>query len=120
MNDTTRTSTASRPAADHLRHDAYAERYAKKHIENLRHAFELVKDPADWKAPIDRTVSLLTVGLWLPIGGPDAEPIGKRAEALVKEAVIHFTGTVPAITRRADDQIHVKAWGYRLGPCGDR
>ena len=108
MNDTTRTSTASRPAADHL--------------DNLRHAFELVQDPTDWKAPIDRTASLLTVGLWLP-EGPDRATVGAyRAAglALVKEAVIHFTGTTPVIVRLDVDRIHVKAWGYRLGPCGDR
>ena len=67
-------------------------------------AFALVQPKTHWKDPIDAFVSDVSV-----------ESMGIDA---VRESVIHFTGTVPSITR-AQSGYHIKALGYRAGPCGD-
>ena len=69
-------------------------------------AFALVQPKTHWKDPIDTFVSDVALGA-----------IGVDA---IREAVIHFTGTVPSITRSPSDQgYYVRALGYRTGPCGD-
>lgn len=78
-------------------------------IETLKKAFDKVKDPRDWKAPINAVVK--------------SEDIGA-----VWEAVVFYTATQPEII--AQDYIlensgefkiycyRVKSEGYRNGPAG--
>lgn len=63
-------------------------------------AFERVRDPRDWKAPIQAVI-----------------PAADRR--VVQKAVILFTGTWPIFTMVPGeaDQLVVTAPGYRLGPA---
>tara|TARA_Y100000310_G_C20549394_1_gene747263 strand:+ start:202 stop:441 length:240 start_codon:yes stop_codon:yes gene_type:complete len=72
----------------------------------LSEAFDRVQDPSDWRNAID---AFVTVD-WLKV---------------TEEAIIHFTGTVPTVTRipGADNQLYMTRYrlqsvGYRMGPCG--
>jgi len=69
------------------------ERYSQ---EELRGAFNLVCDKTDWKKDIKATV-----------------PSDTNLD-LVREAVIHFTGSVPFFIRQKDGNIKVVADGYYL------
>jgi hypothetical protein len=60
-----------------------------------------------WKDAIDAHVD------------PDRLAYTGLSLADVREAVIHFTGTVPTVRETATGY-HVRAVGYRNGPCGDR
>jgi len=70
-------------------------------------AFDLVADPADWRAPIDYTGRISMAGL-----------------NLVDKAIAHFTGTTMTMvlketgTGSAAHLWHITATGYRNGPCG--
>lgn len=75
-----------------------AERYTR---EQLTEAFELVQNPKDWKARINKTIEA------------DDNTLDR-----IGEAVIYFTGTVPDFERRPDGRYRVTAIGYRNGPCG--
>jgi hypothetical protein len=66
----------------------------------LRTAFALVQNPEDWKAPIDCIVPA-------------------EAAAFIYDAIVFVTGTVPYSTVGSDGRYHMKAIGYRNGPCGD-
>lgn len=61
----------------------------------LSHAFDFVADRSNWKNPIDVVVVL-----------------SDRQVALVREAVVFFTGSVPTITKREDGAVRVVAAGY--------
>lgn len=60
----------------------------------LARAFRMVEDHQNWKNPIDALVGL----------GSD--------EQLIRDAVIHFTGSVPEIKRIRGGAIQVRAAGY--------
>lgn len=69
-------------------------------MQPIREAyFRLVANKDDWKAPISAFV-----------------PATISLEA-VRDAVIHFTGTVPEFTMTQQGWM-VRATGYRCGPCG--
>lgn len=64
----------------------------------LRTAFDLVADKANWKMPIDATVQY---------GDLDGDRI-----AMIREAVIFFTGSVPTFTQLRYGWMRVRAAGY--------
>jgi len=66
----------------------------------LRNAFDSVKDPSDWKGPIDRFVD------------------ESQLTAVVK-AIQYYTGTEPIVAFVKDSLFNVRSIGYRHGPCGD-
>jgi hypothetical protein len=70
--------------------------------EELAAAFERVRNPRDWKAPIRAII-------------PAAE------RPVVEKAVLWFTATVPEFVPAtgATGRLVVNAPGYRLGPAGD-
>jgi hypothetical protein len=78
------------------------ERLTGYRREQLAAAFERVRNPQDWKAPIQAVI-------------PAAE------WHLVEKAVLWFTATVPKFlpVPGTPDQLVVKAPGYRLGPAGN-
>ena len=72
-------------------------------LEQLAAAFDRVRDPRDWKAPIRSVI-----------------PPGERQ--IVEKAVLWFTDTVPAFEPAPGqtDLLVVMAPGYREGQAGDR
>ena len=68
--------------------------------EELKSAFEKVQ-AQDWKDPICKIV---------PMENLDC----------IRQAVIHYTGTVPTFAHMGGNRVAVEATGYRMGPCGDR
>jgi hypothetical protein len=78
------------------------ERLTGYRWEQLAAAFERVRNPRDWKAPIRAEI-----------------PAVERP--VVEQAVLWFTATVPVFipARGATDRLVVRAPGYRLGPAGD-
>jgi len=72
-------------------------------FEQLAAAFDRVRDPRDWKAPIRSVI-----------------PVEERD--LVEKAVLCFTNTTPAfeVAPGETDRLVVTAPGYRDGPAGDR
>ena len=74
----------------------------------LDHAFEAVANPSDWRAPIDITLDVM--GALEAAGG----------WAVVREAIQHFTATVPTIVYGLGARsARIRAIGYRAGPAGD-
>lgn len=71
-------------------------------MEQLATAFDRVRDPRDWKAPILSVI-----------------PATERD--LVEKAVLWFTNAVPTFMPAGDsgDRLVVRAAGYRGGPVGD-
>jgi hypothetical protein len=78
------------------------ERMTGYRHEQLAAAFDRVRNPRDWKAPIQAVI-------------PAAE------RPVVEKAVLWFTDTVPVFMAAAGatDRLVVRAPGYRLGPAGD-
>jgi hypothetical protein len=74
------------------------ERLTGYRQEQLAAAFDRVRDPRDWKAPIEAVI-----------------PEGDRV--LVEHAVHWFTDTIPMFTALpgASGRLEVRARGYRLG-----
>lgn len=71
--------------------------------DQLKMAFELVQDPSDWRAPINKVIGI------------------DNNFRLIDEAIRYFTGTHASFLRFTSDGIEkvvVKAIGYRNGPCG--
>lgn len=68
--------------------------------EQLQEAFNRVRNPKDWKAPIDAVVRC-----------QDLELIGA--------AVQYFTATTITILERKAWLCRIAADGYRAGPAGD-
>jgi len=70
-------------------------------MEQLAAAFDRVRNPRDWKAPIRAVI-------------PAAE------RPVVEKAVVWFTDTVPEFVAdpEATERLVVSAPGYRLGPAG--
>lgn len=71
-------------------------------MDQLASAFDRVRDPRDWKAPIEAVI-----------------PASERG--VVEKAVLWFTNTVPtfAPAETTPDRLVVRATGYRGGPVGD-
>lgn len=71
-------------------------------LEQLATAFDRVRDPRDWKAPIESVIAASERGL-------------------VEQAVLMFTNTVPTFAEAEGtrDRLVVRATGYRSGPLGD-
>lgn len=67
--------------------------------------FNLVCDLKDWRAPIDAVVDL-----------PSEEPAAFLNN--LREAVIHYTATVPDFQGLPEGKVRVTATGYRNGPAG--
>jgi hypothetical protein len=78
------------------------ERLTGYRLEQLAAAFDRVRNPRDWKAPIRAVI-----------------PAVERP--VVEKAVLWFTDTVPEFVPApgATDRLLVRAPGYRLGPAGD-
>lgn len=75
--------------------------YAGYTRKQLQDAFEQVRDPNDWKAPIDKVI------------GMDAAQVTMRA-------IEFFTATQPMMTyAKRGGKVRVQSIGYRLGPAGD-
>jgi hypothetical protein len=72
-------------------------------LDELARAFDRVRNPRDWKAPVDTVIA-------------EAE------RSLVEKAVLWFTDTVPVFTAIAGvpDRLIVRALGYRLGETESR
>jgi len=77
--------------------------------EALQAAFERVRDPNDWKAPINF------------VGYMTDDQI-----RVTRAAIIYFTATVPEITTlrmtglvEGEKTVEIRAVGYRMGPAGD-
>ena len=82
-------------------------RYNPQHVtgfrlEQLASAFDRVRHPRDWKAPIRAVI-----------------PVADRP--VVEKAVLWFTNTIPMFEAApgAADQVVVTSVGYRLGTGGD-
>jgi hypothetical protein len=71
-------------------------------MEQLAAAFDRVRNPRDWKAPIRAVI-----------------PVTQRP--VVEKAVLWFTDTVPEFVAAPGetDRLVVSAPGYRHGPAGD-
>ena len=69
-------------------------------LEQLAAAFDRVRNPRDWKAPIRAVI-----------------PVAERP--VVEKAVLWFTDTVPVFVAAPGetDRLVVMAPGYRLGPA---
>jgi len=78
------------------------ERMTGYRLEQLAAAFDRVRNPRDWKAPIRAVI-------------PAAE------RPVVEKAVHWFTDTVPVFEAAPGetDRLLVRAPGYRLGPAGE-
>lgn len=78
------------------------ERLTGYRREQLAAAFERVRNPGDWKAPIRAVI-----------------PASERS--VVEKAVLWFTATVPLFAAAAGSTEHllVRSPGYRLGPAGE-
>ena len=76
------------------------ERSTGYRMEQLAAAFDRVRNPRDWKAPIHAVI-----------------PATERP--VVEEAVLWFTNTAPVFVASPGerDQLVVTAPGYRLGPA---
>lgn len=71
----------------------------------LRPAFDAVTDPKDWRGPIDCVLS------------PERlEALG--GQTTIREAIVHYTSTLPRFELRSDGALRVIADGYRNGPAG--
>ena len=74
--------------------------------EQLKEAFDKVKDKTDWKNPIKAVI--------------------EKTEdmSLIQEAIMYYTATLADFTKLKKGpnagKILVTADGYRMGPCGDR
>ena len=75
-------------------------------IADLSETFDKVADPKDWRAPINTTTTFDDI----------------REGSKIKAAVEFFTGTTATLRLLASHDmgwtVHVKAVGYRNGPCG--
>lgn len=71
-------------------------------MEQLASAFDRVRDPRDWKAPIESVIPAVD-------------------RSVVEKAVLWFTNTVPTFAPADELPTHlvVRAHGYRGGPVGD-
>lgn len=71
-------------------------------LEQLATAFDRVRDPRDWKAPIESVI-----------------PTSERG--VVEQAVLMFTNTVPTFAEAEGtrERLVVRAPGYRNGPLGE-
>jgi hypothetical protein len=70
-------------------------------LSELRAVFNLVADKNNWKNPIDSTVVLG----------------GDLTKALVHEAIVFFTGSVPTFRKISDASAAYKSW-YRVTAPG--
>ncbi len=71
-------------------------RYTDKQLSD---AFDRVRDSKNWKNPIKADIIV----------------VDEADRALITEAVIHYTGSVPTFTRKGNDAFtRVKAAGYYL------
>jgi len=68
----------------------------------MKDAFDRVKHPTDWRAPIDAIVL-------------EANASERR---LIEDAVAYYTGTPALIEHVNGAAYRVRATGYRMGPCG--
>ncbi len=79
------------------------ERMTGFRLEQLAGAFDRVRNPRDWKAPIRAVI---------------------RADErlVVEKAVLWFTETTPEFVPASggSERLVVRALGYRRGPAGDR
>lgn len=76
------------------------ERRDRPSQEELQAAFDLVRDPKDWKNHIDTVI--------------DADKQG-----IVADAISHFTATSAHFEELPNGKLRVIADGYRMGPAGD-
>ena len=78
------------------------ERLTGYRLEQLAAAFDRVRHPRDWKAPIQAVI-----------------PATERP--VVEKAVLWFTDTVPEFVAAPGDpdRLMVRAPGYRHGPAGE-
>jgi len=75
----------------------------KHSLEAMESAFELVREPSDWKAPVCAVVH-------------------GEAVSVVVEAIKFYTATVPTVTMRTLPgciKYLIESPGYRNGPAGD-
>ncbi len=69
--------------------------------EELRVAFSKVENKKHWKGPVKAIIN------------------EKEDVELIRESVIHFTGTVPHFEKYKKGKLIVTADGYWNGPCGE-
>lgn len=101
--------------------------------KRLTGLFDAVLQPGQhWKDPINATLSAGAFEGLVGFLPAKAELVGfntEAAEGALREAIVHFTATVPTFTYlRAGkvvargqmyDAVRVNAKGYRAGPAGD-
>lgn len=75
------------------------------HQRQMEKAFSAVQPKTHWKDRIDATLT-------------DAEASEAGGLDTIREAIIHFTATVPTITRGCGN-FRFQADGYWAGPAGD-
>jgi hypothetical protein len=68
--------------------------------EAMDAAFEAIRNPFDWKAPITAQVNLQDLGVTIA-------------------AIEYFTATPAYFVSQAGDTVTIRAAGYRAGPAGD-
>ena len=68
--------------------------------KEMKRAFDLVKNPIDWKAPIHAVIE-------------------EDERYTVSSAIIFYTATVPVFEDIGEGKLQVIADGYRNGPAGD-
>ena len=88
-------------ASNEASHEYDPKRATGYRLEQLASAFDRVRDPQDWKAPIRAVI-----------------PVVERP--IVEKAVLWFTETEPRFEQvpGETDWLIVMAPGYRLGPAG--
>lgn len=76
------------------------DKYKGFTIQAIEQAFNAVKDPRDWKAPISTTVP-------------------KESKDLVVAAIEFYTATIPVVAEMINGHFAISSEGYRNGPAGD-
>lgn len=66
--------------------------------------FEMVRDPKDWKAPIN----------W-----HSAHPLPLSTIKAICASILYFTGTIPEVDFDGNGCVIIQAIGYRMGDAGD-
>ena len=69
--------------------------------KTLSDAFDMIRDPSDWRAPIDQQFDMMP---------EDVD--------MYCEAIRFFTATEPTVMVLSNGETRIKADGYRAGPAG--
>lgn len=80
----------------------FLNRYTDERVKELHVAFDRVKNPENWKLPVNAVVDLDTT-----------TADGVKLQADISEAVTFFTGSTATFTKaRGKNKVRVRAAGY--------